>query len=107
MTATSGLSSKMDHLACYFPGVLALGAHNDLPKEHLQLASELVRTCYQMYEQTATGLSPDVVHFNTMQGGTKKDFTIPVMFAVHNMAYTVSKSSTYNIERLDFDSVKI
>lgn len=81
-TITSSLSSKMDHLACYFPGLLALGTHNGLPKEHLQLATELVRTCYQLYAQSATGLSPDVVYFNTRSGSGNKDFTVPVMFTV-------------------------
>ena len=84
-TLTSGLASKMDHLACYFPGVLALGTHNGLPKEHLQLASELAHTCYELYEQTATGLSPDVVLFNTKPGKGNKDFIIPVMFTVANV----------------------
>lgn len=31
---------------------------------HLDLAKELVHTCYQMYNTTITGLSPEIAHFN-------------------------------------------
>ncbi|XP_023694261.1 mannosidase, alpha, class 1B, member 1b isoform X2 [Paramormyrops kingsleyae] len=57
-------SPKMDHLVCFLPGTLALGAHNGLPKEHMELAKQLMETCYQMYAQMETGLSPEIVHFN-------------------------------------------
>lgn len=52
---------------CFLPGVLALGAHNGLPADHLDLAKELMKTCYQMYVQMETGLSPEIVHFNTCE----------------------------------------
>lgn len=32
--------------------------------EDLQLAEELARTCYEMYEVTATGLAPEIAYFN-------------------------------------------
>ncbi|XP_066569329.1 mannosidase, alpha, class 1B, member 1b isoform X1 [Amia ocellicauda] len=59
-------SPKMDHLVCFLPGTLALGAHNGLPAEHMELAQQLVETCYQMYAQIETGLSPEIVQFNLM-----------------------------------------
>ncbi|XP_064165085.1 endoplasmic reticulum mannosyl-oligosaccharide 1,2-alpha-mannosidase isoform X2 [Anguilla rostrata] len=58
-------SPKMDHLVCFLPGTLALGAHNGLPEDHMELARRLMETCYQMYAQMETGLSPEIVHFNT------------------------------------------
>ncbi|KAJ8286518.1 hypothetical protein GJAV_G00040080 [Gymnothorax javanicus] len=58
-------SPKMDHLVCFLPGTLALGAHNGLPGDHMELAGKLMETCYQMYAQMETGLSPEIVHFNT------------------------------------------
>ncbi|XP_072244684.1 mannosidase, alpha, class 1B, member 1b isoform X2 [Leuresthes tenuis] len=61
-------SPKMDHLVCFLPGTLALGAHNGLPAEHMNLAKQLMETCYQMYIQMETGLSPEIVHFNMHQG---------------------------------------
>ncbi|KAM9793477.1 endoplasmic reticulum mannosyl-oligosaccharide 1,2-alpha-mannosidase isoform 1-T2 [Syngnathus typhle] len=57
-------SPKMDHLVCFLPGTLALGAHNDLPGDHMDLASQLMETCHHMYTQMETGLSPEIVHFN-------------------------------------------
>lgn len=62
--AHSRFSPKMDHLVCFLPGTLALGAHNGLAAEHMNLATALMETCYQMYAQMETGLSPEIVHFN-------------------------------------------
>ncbi|XP_074473105.1 endoplasmic reticulum mannosyl-oligosaccharide 1,2-alpha-mannosidase [Sebastes fasciatus] len=55
---------KMDHLVCFLPGTLALGAHNGLPGDHMDLAVQLIETCHQMYKRMETGLSPEIVHFN-------------------------------------------
>ncbi|XP_029921167.1 endoplasmic reticulum mannosyl-oligosaccharide 1,2-alpha-mannosidase isoform X2 [Myripristis murdjan] len=55
---------KMDHLVCFLPGTLALGAHNGLPGDHMDLALQLMETCHQMYAQMETGLSPEIAHFN-------------------------------------------
>jgi len=55
---------SQDHLACYLPGTLALGVHNGLPQEHMQLAEELMITCYQMYAQQPTFLAPEITYFN-------------------------------------------
>uniref|UniRef100_UPI0037E91FAC mannosidase, alpha, class 1B, member 1b n=1 Tax=Semicossyphus pulcher TaxID=241346 RepID=UPI0037E91FAC len=64
-------SPKMDHLVCFLPGTLALGAHNGLPADHMDLAKQLMETCYQMYVQMETGLSPEIVHFNMHEGSTR------------------------------------
>lgn len=32
--------------------------------EDLKLAEELGRTCYEMYNVTATGLAPEIAYFN-------------------------------------------
>lgn len=55
---------SQDHLVCFLPGTLALGAHNGLPADHMDLAVQLMETCYQMYVQMETGLSPEIAHFN-------------------------------------------
>lgn len=60
-----------DHLVCYLPGTLLIGTRHGLPKEYISLATELMYTCYQMYEQMPTGLSPEIVHFNTSQHSTE------------------------------------
>ncbi|XP_030647754.1 mannosidase, alpha, class 1B, member 1b isoform X2 [Chanos chanos] len=64
-------SPKMDHLVCFLPGTLALGAYNGLPADHMDLAKRLMETCYQMYVQMDTGLSPEIVHFNTHVSSVK------------------------------------
>ncbi|XP_015925664.1 endoplasmic reticulum mannosyl-oligosaccharide 1,2-alpha-mannosidase isoform X2 [Parasteatoda tepidariorum] len=63
-------SPKMDHLVCYLPGTLALGYHYGMPSSHLRLAFELMDTCYNMYAQTATQLSPEIAYFNLQPHGT-------------------------------------
>ncbi|XP_055009382.1 endoplasmic reticulum mannosyl-oligosaccharide 1,2-alpha-mannosidase-like [Boleophthalmus pectinirostris] len=57
-------NAKMDHLVCFLPGTLALGAHHGLPGSHMDLALELMETCHQMYAQMETGLSPEIAHFS-------------------------------------------
>ncbi|CAK6965113.1 endoplasmic reticulum mannosyl-oligosaccharide 1%2C2-alpha-mannosidase isoform X1 [Scomber scombrus] len=57
-------NAKMDHLVCFLPGTLALGAHNGLPGDHMDLAVQLMETCHQMYKQMETGLSPEIAHFS-------------------------------------------
>lgn len=75
---------KMDHLVCFLPGNLALGAMllkknpefpDDQIKSLMKLAEELTETCYQMYAQMATGLSPELVYFNTYEGA-KQDLYV-------------------------------
>ncbi|GIY85248.1 endoplasmic reticulum mannosyl-oligosaccharide 1,2-alpha-mannosidase [Caerostris darwini] len=63
-------SPKMDHLVCYLPGTLALGFHYGMPSSHLKLAFDLMDTCYNMYAQTATRLSPEIAYFNLQPHGT-------------------------------------
>ena len=79
------LSPKMDHLVCFMPGLLALGATEGLTVEEarkadngikwgirqeddLKLARELMRTCYEMYNVTATKLAPEIAWFNLDHG---------------------------------------
>ncbi|GMI53524.1 hypothetical protein ScalyP_jg5734, partial [Parmales sp. scaly parma] len=70
----NGGGAKMEHLACFVPGLLALGViHEDDGGsggdiagggEMLKLAEDLADACWQMYEQTATGLAPEAIMFN-------------------------------------------
>ena len=59
---------NQDHLVCYLPGTLALAVHNGLPMKYMSIAKNLMYTCYRMYREMPTGLSPEIVHFNTQQG---------------------------------------
>lgn len=67
-----------DHLVCFLPGALALGAHYGLPADHMELARELMDTCYQMNRQMETGLSPEIVHFNLYAQKSQKDVQVKV-----------------------------
>lgn len=79
-------SPKMDHLVCFLPGTLALGATKGTTKEkamressltfddleNLKLAEDLARTCVEMYAVTSTGLAPEIAYFNVegnLEGG--------------------------------------
>ncbi|KAJ5085574.1 Mannosyl-oligosaccharide 1-2-alpha-mannosidase [Penicillium argentinense] len=71
------LSPKMDHLACFMPGTIALGATSGLPlsvarkspawsqqrEEEILISRELMKTCWATYINTATGLAPEISHF--------------------------------------------
>lgn len=72
------LSPKMDHLVCFMPGSIALGATGGLPEKEarklptwtkrneadMQLARELMHTCWGMYKYMATGLAGEITYFN-------------------------------------------
>ena len=67
----------MDHLVCFMPGTIALGATEGQSvaeakkssswgkkqEEEMELARELTKTCWGMYKVTATGLAPEIAHF--------------------------------------------
>lgn len=59
-------------------GTLALGTQNGMPQSHMDLAKNLGRTCHEIYK-TATGLSPEIVYFNT-KPEKKDDISIKVFF---------------------------
>ncbi|KAL4921546.1 glycoside hydrolase [Aspergillus aurantiobrunneus] len=75
---TGPLIPKMDHLACYLPGAIALGATGGIPlseakkspewtlrhDEEILLAKELTKTCWATYLGTKTGLSPEIAYFD-------------------------------------------
>jgi mannosyl-oligosaccharide alpha-1,2-mannosidase len=77
---------KMDHLVCFVPGMLALGAYNaaGTPGEanalrDLTNAKALAYTCWQMYERHATGIAPEFVVFPggaDLQASTSAPFYI-------------------------------
>jgi hypothetical protein len=45
-------------------GMLALGAHGDSYEDDMQLARELMSTCYQMYAHSPSGLAPEIAEFS-------------------------------------------
>ena len=59
----------MDHLSCFYPGMLALGLMNKLHPDQQSLASDLTHTCYTAYCKSPTGLAPEIFHFSMAGGG--------------------------------------
>ncbi|KAF3481663.1 endoplasmic reticulum mannosyl-oligosaccharide 1,2-alpha-mannosidase [Arthroderma uncinatum] len=71
------LVPKMDHLVCFLPGTIALGATGGLPlskarkspgwnrqkEDEIVLAKELVKTCWATYLATETGLAPEIAYY--------------------------------------------
>jgi mannosyl-oligosaccharide alpha-1,2-mannosidase len=71
------LSPKMDHLVCFMPGTIALAATGGLTEQEarklptwtkqdeadMQLARELMHTCWGMYKYMATGLAAEITYF--------------------------------------------
>ncbi|XVF19043.1 hypothetical protein REPUB_Repub11eG0076400 [Reevesia pubescens] len=69
----NSLSDKMDELACFAPGMLALGSVGYGPGEaekFLALAEELAWTCYNFYQSTPTKLAGENYFFRTGQDMT-------------------------------------
>ncbi|KAJ1816000.1 hypothetical protein LPJ75_002170 [Coemansia sp. RSA 2598] len=53
----------MEHLACFYPGLLALGAQVlDRPQD-MAVAEQLAYTCYMSYKTSPTGLGPETFSF--------------------------------------------
>ncbi|XP_069435678.1 endoplasmic reticulum mannosyl-oligosaccharide 1,2-alpha-mannosidase-like [Ovis canadensis] len=95
-------SAKMDHLVCFLPGTLALGAHHGLPAEHMELAQALMDTCYQMYRQMETGLSPEIAHFNLHHTKAMKDVQVKAADR-HNLLRPETVESLFYLHRLTGD----
>lgn len=71
------LSPKMDHLVCFLPGSIAIGATEGMTEtearkqpwwsaekeKQMELARELTKTCWAMYDVTDSGLSPEISWF--------------------------------------------
>ncbi|EMG46730.1 Mannosyl-oligosaccharide 1,2-alpha-mannosidase [Candida maltosa Xu316] len=111
-----GFSPKMDHLVCFYGGLLALGATDGLTLEEakklktwneerasdFKLGEELTYTCYKMYHDVdPTGLSPEIVVFN--EDSTKdKDFIIKPMDR-HNLQRPETVESLFYLYRLTGD----
>ncbi|ERN07458.1 mannosyl-oligosaccharide 1,2-alpha-mannosidase MNS1 isoform X1 [Amborella trichopoda] len=67
------LSDKMDELACFAPGMLALGSSGYGPEDaekFLSLAKELAWTCYNFYQSTPTKLAGENYYFHSGQDMT-------------------------------------
>jgi len=97
---------KMDHLVCFVPGMLALGANHSVVDEpirshHMTFARELMRTCYEFYRQTPTGLSPEIIQFTN---DPLKDFEVDG-HATHSLLRPETVESLFVLWRTTHDPI--
>lgn len=99
------MTSKMDELACFVGGNLALASHwnitGDLEKSqrYLDAAVQLTETCYQMWHHTKSGLAPEYVVFNKkgMRSGGGADYYLLRPETVESLfyLYRITKEEKY------------
>ncbi|KAK6932214.1 Glycoside hydrolase family 47, partial [Dillenia turbinata] len=108
-------SPKMDHLVCFLPGTLALGATKGLTKgkameenlltfddmENLKLAEDLAKTCFEMYSVTSTGLAPEIAYFHVedysergLDGGNKSSEYVNDIIIKHADRHSLLRPET-------------
>lgn len=115
------LTPKMDHLVCFMPGTIALGAtggHTEAElkksgkwtskqEEDMKLARELMQTCYGMYRAMATGLAAEITYLNIdnppLPGSaphkTPADFTDDSPNAEWRKDFDVKPNDVHNLQR--------
>lgn len=115
------LSPKMDHLVCFMPGTIALAATGGLTEAEakkqstwtkkndadMQLARELMQTCWGMYKWMATGLAAEITYFNVASPPTPEGAPHhhpPAEFdedpqAQWRQDYTVHAMDVHNLQR--------
>jgi endoplasmic reticulum Man9GlcNAc2 1,2-alpha-mannosidase len=114
-----GLSPKMDHLVCFMPGTIALGATGGLTEaeakklptwgrkqeDEMKLARELMQTCFGMYRVTSTGLAPEIVWFNIEDSPLHEGEATPPgtlgdeLDADWKQDYIVKEGDSHNLQR--------
>ncbi|KAF2800182.1 glycoside hydrolase family 47 protein [Melanomma pulvis-pyrius CBS 109.77] len=108
------LSPKMDHLVCFLPGTIALGATDGLTEaearrlpswspekaQQMKLARELMKTCWGMYKVTRTGLAPEIVWFRTDDSELQSRSNKPPSLA-HSCDSEDAWEKDFNIKPLD------
>jgi mannosyl-oligosaccharide alpha-1,2-mannosidase len=103
---------KMDHLVCFMGGSFILGVTegallddlDPLDKKDTEdhyMAEELTRTCYEMYNMTATGLASEIVYFNTNEHSQPTDADMEIHIRdKHNLLRPETLESLFLMYRL-------
>ena len=114
------LSPKMDHLVCFMPGTIALAVTEGLTieeakkaskwgsrkQDEMNLAIELMKTCWGMYKVTATGLAPEITYFHLdspphmeSDGPFKSEDLDDDPHAKWRSDYDIKPHDTHNLQR--------
>ncbi|KAI0138368.1 endoplasmic reticulum mannosyl-oligosaccharide 1,2-alpha-mannosidase [Xylariaceae sp. FL1272] len=133
---SAALLPKMDHLVCFMPGTIALAVTGGLTESEakkqpgwskkneadMQLARELMQTCWGMYKWMATGLAAEITYFNIADpppsqsaphhpptefdedpdASWRKDYTVHAM-DVHNLQRPETVESLFYMWRITRD----
>ncbi|CAL5199278.1 unnamed protein product [Lathyrus oleraceus] len=97
----NALLDKMDELACFVPGMLALGSSGYGPGEGgkiMSLAEELAWTCYNFYESTPTKLAGENYFFRSgedMNVGTSWNIQRPETIESLFYLWRFTRNKTY------------
>jgi mannosyl-oligosaccharide alpha-1,2-mannosidase len=59
--------NQFEHLSCFLPGMIALGAAGPTRGRELRVAGELMQTCFDMYACMRSRLAPETVEFRPGQ----------------------------------------
>lgn len=114
------LYPKMDHLACFMPGTIALSVTKGLTvaearksaawgakqDAELELATQLMKTCWGMYKSTATGLSPEIAHFRVHDPPLAMKDGIPTSPTVLDDTSVVDWQADYDIHQNDVHNLQ-
>ena len=110
----TSLSGKFDHLVCFVPGMLALGAHTravsaEDADRHMKLAIALMHSCNEMYVRQPTGLAPEIVQFhldgsNARENGETRAFIVDP-HATHSMLRPETVESLFIMWRVTKDPI--
>ncbi|KAI7899066.1 glycoside hydrolase family 47 protein [Cokeromyces recurvatus] len=106
---------KMDHLVCFMGGSFVLGATegkslydldlltNKRDREDFQLGQGITKTCYHMYNMTATGLASEIVYFNTNPNSESKEDIGIHKRDTHNLLRPETVESLFLLYRITGD----
>ena len=84
---------KMDHLACFVGGMLALGSEGSKHRdEYLDVAASVTKMCYRMYSTQPTGLAPEYVNFANKQMHVGAKFNIQRPETIESIFYMWRKT---------------
>ena len=94
------LKHKMDHLACFAGGMLALGGHLMDRPEDIQLGVQLTTTCHESYDRTTTKLGPEAFRFSSSaeavaSQGEKHYILRPEVIESYFILWRVTKDPRY------------
>ncbi|KAI7835449.1 hypothetical protein COHA_010654 [Chlorella ohadii] len=67
------VSNMLEHLRCFYPGSIALGVmaggvEGEKAARYLEFASNMTTACFQLYNQTASGLGAERISFDDQTG---------------------------------------